>query len=179
MKPGSIYGATKVLNEFMAGRFEKRYGIEIPTLRIVAVYGPGREERGVTAWTSHMISEVTRGKPAFIRLPLLNTASFIYVDDVAEQLTRLCLAERLQYRFYNSGGYTATPRDFGDIVKKYYPAAEITYDDTAPLWPYPYRIDGARLAKEIQFEIRDPETGLLDQMNLERGLLGMPPLKRT
>ncbi len=178
MKPGSIYGATKVLNEFMAGRFEKRYGVEIPTLRIVAVYGPGREERGVTAWTSHMISEVTRGKPAFIRLPSNNTASFIYVDDVAEQLTRLCLAEKLQYRVFNSGGYTATPREFGDIVKKYYPKADITFDENAPLWPYPYKIDGTRLAKEIQFEIRDPETGLLDQMNLERISLGLGPLKR-
>ncbi len=178
MKPVSIYGATKVLNEFMAGRFEKRYGIEIPTLRIVAVYGPGREERGVTAWTSHMISAVTRGEPAFIRLPANNTASFIYVDDVAEQLTRLCLAENLRHRFYNSGGYTATPKDFGEIVKKYYPRADITYDNTAALWPYPYLIDGTRLAEEIRFEIRDPEAGLLDQMNLERGLAGLSPLKR-
>ena len=69
MKPVSIYGATKVLNEFLTGRFEKRYGTEIPILRIAAVYGRGREERGVTAWTSQMIAGAVQEKPVTIKIP--------------------------------------------------------------------------------------------------------------
>lgn len=93
MKPVSIYGASKVLNEFMASRFEMRYGIEIPILRIGAVYGTGREERGVTAWPNQMVSGAVRGEPVFIRLRPDQLASLIYLDDVAEQLVRLCLAK--------------------------------------------------------------------------------------
>ncbi len=178
MKPVSIYGATKVLNEFVAGRFEKRYGTEVPVLRIAPVYGTGREERGVTAWTSQMIAAVTREKPAFVRIRSAQKASLIYVEDVAEQLVRLCLAEKLKYRVYNSGGTPATPGDFRDIVKKYYPQAEITFDENAPLWPYPHKLDGSRLAKEINLQLRDPESGLLEQMNQERASLGLAPLKR-
>jgi UDP-glucuronate 4-epimerase len=178
MKPVSIYGATKVLNEFMAARFEKRYGLEVPLLRISAAYGTGREERGVTAWTSQLVAAVTRDKPAFVRIRSDQKASFIYVDDVAEQLVRLSLAEKLNYRCYNSGGYLSTPGDFRGIVKKYYPKAEITFDEKGPLWPYPYKLDGSRLAKEINLQLRDPESGLLGQINQERASLGLGPLKR-
>jgi nucleoside-diphosphate-sugar epimerase len=178
MKPTSIYGATKVLNELMAARFEKRYGVEVPVLRISAVYGPGREERGVTAWTSQLVAAVTREQPAYIRIRSDQKASFIYVEDVAEQLVRICLADKLNHRFYNSGGYLATPGDFRDIVKKYYPKATIVFDENAPLWPYPYKIDGSRLAKEINLQIRNPESGLLDQLNQERAKLGLEPFKQ-
>jgi nucleoside-diphosphate-sugar epimerase len=178
MKPFSIYGATKLLDEFMATRFERRYGIEIPVLRIAAVYGLGVAERGAMAWTSQMIAAVTRNQPVFIPLRPDQPVCFIHIDDVAEQLVRLCLAEKLGFRFYNSGGYTSTPGNFRDIVQKYYPAAEITFDEKAPLWSYPYRIDGRRLANEIHLAIRDPESGLLDQMNQERSVLGLEPLQR-
>ncbi len=178
MKPVSTYGATKVLNEFMAARFEKRYGIEVPVLRIAAVYGRGREERGVTAWTSQMIAAVVRGESAFIRLRSDQLASFIYVDDVAEQLVRLCLAEKLNYRVYNSGGYTSTPGEFREIVKKYYPDARIEFDAKAPWWPYPYKIDGTRIAKELNLKLRHPADGILEQMNQERLSLGLDLFQR-
>jgi nucleoside-diphosphate-sugar epimerase len=178
MKPVFIYGATKVLNEFMASRFEKKFGLEIPVLRIAAVYGKGREERGLTAWASHLVSNVVRGKPAFINLRPDQLSSFIYVDDVVEQLTRLCLAETLNYRIYNSGGFTSTPREFSEIIKKYYPDSNIKFDENAAPWFYPYKMDGTRIANEFNWEIRDPEAGLLDQINQERFSLGLEPLKR-
>lgn len=178
MKPVSIYGATKVLNEFMASRFEKRFGIEIPMLRIAAVYGTGREERGVTAWTSQMVSGAVRGKPVSIHLRPDQLASFIYVDDVAEQLVRLCLAEKLNYRIYNSGGVTSTPKEFAEIVKKYCPDADTKFDENAPPWPYPYKIDGKRMSKELNWEIREPEDGLLDQINQELTSLGLRSIQR-
>ena len=179
MKPVSIYGATKVLNEFLTGRFEKRYGTEIPILRIAAVYGRGREERGVTAWTSQMIAGAVQEKPVTIKIPSRQLASFIYVDDVAEQLVRLSLIERLRDRIYNSGGFTSCPAEFRDIIQKYYPRADIRFDENSPPWPYPYKIDGTRLAREIQWEIRNPDAGLLDQINEERTALNLEPMKKA
>jgi len=135
LKSGSIYGQTKALNEFMASKFETKYGLEIPSVRISAVYGTGREARGVTAWTSQMVAAAVTGKPIRIGLRPDQQASFIYVDDAAEQLVRLALAEKLAHRIYNSGGTTTTTGDFAAIAKEYYPEAEIGFDENAPPWP--------------------------------------------
>jgi UDP-glucose 4-epimerase len=176
LKSGSIYGQTKALNEFMAGKFEAKYGLEIPSVRISAVYGTGREARGVTAWTSQMVAAAVADRPVKIGLRSDQQANFIYVDDVAEQLVRLAMAEKLAHRIYNSGGTTRTTGDFAAIVKKYYPSAEIGFDENAPRWPYPHLIDGRRLEQEIGFKVRDPEDGILEQINQERTGLGMKPL---
>ena len=178
LKSGSIYGQTKALNEFMAAKFEAKYGVEVPSVRISAVYGSGREARGVTAWTSNMVAAAVAGKPVRIALRQDQQANFIYVEDSAEQLVRLALADSLQYRIYNSGGTTSTPGEFAAIVRKYYPQADISFDDNAPRWPYPHLIDGSRLENEVGFRVRDAEDGLLEQINQERINQGMEPLTK-
>ncbi|MBW2559043.1 MAG: NAD(P)-dependent oxidoreductase [Deltaproteobacteria bacterium] len=178
LKSGSIYGQTKALNEFMAAKFEAKYGVEIPSVRISAVYGTGREARGVTAWTSQMVAAAVSGKPIKIALRSDQKANFIYVDDAAEQLVRLALAESLEHRIYNSGGVTSTPAQFATIVKKYYPDADIAFDEKAPIWPYPHLIDSTRLEKEIIFKVRDIEEGLLEQINQERSVRGAAPIEK-
>ena len=177
MKPTSIYGATKVLNEFMASRFESRYGVEIPSLRISAVYGSGRADRGITAWTTQMVAGAIEGKPVSIKLRADQLSNFIYVDDVAEQLFRLTIMDNLKYRVYNSGGHSATPSEFTKIVHKYYPNLKINFDPNAPKWPYPHLVDGSRLEKEIGFTVRSPEEGLLAQINYERAKIGQAPFE--
>jgi UDP-glucose 4-epimerase len=178
MKPAFIYGATKVMDEYMAATYERKYGLEIPVLRIAAVYGRGREGGGLTAWTTELVSNVVRGKPVFVPIRGDQRASFIYVDDAVWQLARLCLVERLNHKLYNSGGYTATPKDFAEILRRYYPDADIKFDENAVPWPYSHRMDGTRIARELRWEIRDPEAGLLDQINEERFSLGLEPLQR-
>ena len=178
LKSGSIYGQTKALNEFMAAKFETKYGVELPSVRISAVYGSGREARGVTAWTSHMVAAAVAGEPVKIALRPDQQANFIYVEDSAEQLVRLALAKSLQHRIYNSGGVTSTPTDFAAVVKKYYPDADISFDENSPRWPYPHLIDGSRLEKEIDFRVREPEDGLVEQINQERSSRGIEPLTR-
>jgi len=179
LKSASIYGTTKALNEFMAGKFEARYGTEIASVRISAVYGTGREARGVTAWTSDMIAAAVRGEPVLVPIRSHQLSNFIYVDDVAEQLVRLALAEKLNHRIYNSGGASSTPSEFADILRKYYPDAAVQFDESARVWPYPHNVDGTRLEQEIQFKPRDPESGLLEQINKERALHNLPRLQRS
>ena len=177
MKPAFLYGATKMLTEFVASRYEKKYGMEAPILRISCVYGLGREERGLTAWTSEITSSVVRGKSVFIPVPSEMPASFISITDVAEQIARICLLEKLRYQVYNSGGCTAKVKEFSDIAKRYYPDADIKYDENAPAWPYVYKIDGSRIANEINYEVRDLNSALVEMLNQERHSLGRKPLK--
>jgi UDP-glucose 4-epimerase len=174
LRSGSIYGTSKAFNEFMAAKYEAKYGIEIPCVRISAVYGSGREARGVTAWTSKMVEAAVNGRPFMIPIRSNQLANFIYVDDSAVQLLRLVLKDVPQYRIYNSGGVTATPRDFLQVIKKYIPDADIQFDEKAPQWPYPFNIDGSRLEQEITYKPREPHECLLEQLNQERSTKGMP-----
>ena len=178
MKPASIYGATKVLNEFYGGPSLKsdmelklfQSGYQRFTVR------PGKIGV-VTAWTSKMVAAAVSGSPVQLAMRSDQLASFIYVDDSAEQLARLAKAETLGHRVYNSGGTTATPAQFAAVVEKYCPGAHIRFDPDAALWPYPHKVDGSRLEKEIGFYIRKPEQGLLKQINQERVARGMDPIE--
>ena len=174
LRSGSIYGTTKYLNEFMAAKFDAKYGLEIPCVRISAVYGSGREARGVTAWTSQMVAAAVRGEPVKINLRSDQQANFIYVDDAAEQLLRLVLKDKLQHRLFNSGGITTTTGYFARVVQKYVPGAQIRFSEDAPKWPYHHLIDGSRLAREIDFQVRPPEEGLFEQLNQEQSARGEP-----
>ncbi|MFA7423810.1 MAG: NAD(P)-dependent oxidoreductase [Desulfosarcinaceae bacterium] len=176
MQPSSIYGATKVFNEFMAQRFAKRYAMEIVSVRISAVYGSSRADRGVTAWTSRLVAGAVSGDPVHLAIRPDMKASLIYVDDSAEQLVRLAKVEALQHRVYNSGGATATPGEFAAIVARYCPGARIDFNLEAPLWPYPYQVDGSRLESEVGFHLRTPAKGLLAQVNQERASRGLAPI---
>jgi UDP-glucose 4-epimerase len=179
LKPASLYGATKLLNEFVASSFESKYGLEIPFLRIAGVYGMGTEKNALMSWPSKITSAAVSGEPVRIPIRPDEQASFIHVNDVAEHLFRLCMKKKLKYRIYNSGGFAASGREFLEIVKKYYPNVKVSFDKNAPLfWPYPSKLDGVRVSKEINWKLRDPETGLLDMINQDRLVLGLKQLKK-
>ena len=168
MAPSFLYGATKVLNEFLSSTFETRFRLKIPVLRIGAVYGGARDEKSLTSWTSQLLRNVVKGKVANVPLRRSQMVSFVHLDDVAEQLVGLCCKKNLKYRLYNSGGVTSSVGQFCAILKKYYPKADIRFNNRAPLWPYVYRIDGRRIADELKIEIRGLESGIMEQINEER-----------
>jgi nucleoside-diphosphate-sugar epimerase len=158
----------------MASGFEKKYGIKIPLLRIAGVYGMGTEKQALMSWPNKIVAAAVRGESVSIPINPDQPASFIHVEDVAEQLVRLGMEERLNYRIYNSGGHTSTAGEFRNIVRKYYPDAKIEFDEKAPSWwPYPYKLDGTRISKELKWELRDIESGLLEMMNQESLSLGL------
>jgi nucleoside-diphosphate-sugar epimerase len=125
-----------------------------------------------------MVAAAVKGEPVKIGIRPGQKANFIYVDDVAEQLVRMIRKEKLSFRMYNSGGITSTPADFAKIVKKYIPGADISFAENAPQWPYPPMVDGSRLEREIDLKVRQPEDGLLEQINQERAGRGMAQMGR-
>ena len=82
-KPSTVYGATKVAGEHLVAVYGGRYGLSTCSLRISAVYGPGR--------TTHCIIG------SFIRDALAHRASrvefgtdfarqYVYIDDVVRSI---------------------------------------------------------------------------------------------
>lgn len=171
-QPTMIYGAHKLLNEFMGSKYMERYGMSIAGLRIPVVAAPGRE-RGMGAWASIYADYPAVGKPVKIPSRSNQRASIIYVDDVAEILIHLCLAENLNYPIYNSCGYSITLQGLGEIIKKFFPEAEIQFDERAPDHPYVHNISSERLEKEFKIKLPPLEEVVKKHVNEARRRAGL------
>jgi UDP-glucose 4-epimerase len=147
------YGMMKVLNEFMAEKYVQRHGIGLACVRPPVVFGHGRK-RGSVLWAEDFATKPALGQPAVLPFPAATRDTWIYVDDCAEQLVRLCLAEKLNHFAYNNGGESVTATELAGMVRHWLPEAQISFDETKPGTPLIDRMDGSRLAREIDFAPR-------------------------
>jgi nucleoside-diphosphate-sugar epimerase len=169
------YGVMKILNEFMAEKYVQKHGISIACARPPVVFGHGRK-RGAVLWAEQFFSLPAISKPASLPFSANNRDCWVYVDDCAEQLVRLALKPRLAHFAYNSTGHAIRAGDLAEIVRRWAPAAEITFDETKPSTPLVDDLDGTRLIEEIGFTPRPIEAGVLAHMNEARAEASLPPL---
>jgi nucleoside-diphosphate-sugar epimerase len=169
------YGVMKLLNEFMAGKYVQKHGVSIACARPPVVFGHGRK-RGSVLWAEQFFSQPAIGKPVSLPFSANNRDCWVYVDDCAEQLVRLALKPRLAHFAYNSSGHAIRAGDLAEIVRRWAPGAEITFDESKPSTPLVDDLDGARLIDEIAFTPRPIEAGVLAHMNEARAEASLPPL---
>lgn len=156
--PYILYCATKRFNEYVASKYEQLYGVEIPALRVTAVVGAGRK-MGFTSWPSELVSNALQKKPTFVPLRSDHILNWIYVSDVAELVVRLCLAEKLRYRVYNTGGVIARAGELVEMVRKYIP--DTVAEFAAKPYELPlvvYRINNSKAREEFNWREMDLAT---------------------
>jgi nucleoside-diphosphate-sugar epimerase len=169
------YGAMKVLNEFMARKYVERHGLSLACVRPPVVFGHGRK-RGSVLWAEHFATSPALGQPVHLPFPSSTRDVWIYVDDCAEQLVRLTLAPELKHFAYNNGGDSVTAAQLAEHVRRWLPEAQITFEETAPGTPLIDRMDGSRLAREIDFTPRPLADGIRAHINEARTAAGLPPV---
>jgi nucleoside-diphosphate-sugar epimerase len=96
MRPTSSYGCSKAAMDFVLRGLWKKVPLDICSLRLTAVYGPGRQ-------TEFYIDTVVRaalaGKPA--RVDPLTDWPYIYVDDAADAAIAACFSRtRRQFAYF-------------------------------------------------------------------------------
>ena len=95
MRPGSTYGCSKAAMDFVLRGLWRKVALDICSLRLTAVYGPGRQ-------TEFNVDTIVRaalaGRPA--RLDPLTDWPYVYVDDAAEAAIAACFSERRQQLAY-------------------------------------------------------------------------------
>jgi UDP-glucuronate 4-epimerase len=107
MRPGSTYGCSKAAMDFVLRGLWHRVPLDLCSLRLTAVYGPGREtEFNVdTIVRAALRGEVARTAP-------LGDWPYIYVDDAAEAAIAACFAqERKQLAYFVAHPERVTPQD--------------------------------------------------------------------
>ncbi len=124
MDPIGLYGIAKLASERLSEYYVRRHGLDIRSLRLPGVVGPGHlPQGGTTDFAVHMFYAAPTGTytcylEPHTRLPM------IYIDDVirAIQLLMAAPAERLTVRSaYNLHGLSFSPTDLEQEIQKRYP----------------------------------------------------------
>ena len=107
LRPGSTYGCSKAAMDYVLRGLWRRVPLDICSLRLTAVYGPGRQ-------TEFNVDTIVRaalaGKPA--RLDPLTDWPYVYVDDAAEAAIAACFStQRRQLVYYVAHPERVTPDD--------------------------------------------------------------------
>ena len=153
------YGVMKLLNEFMAEKYIKKYGCSIAYTRPSVVFGYGRQNTAIN-WAEDFAAKPALGQAAHLPFSKKNRDNWIYVDDCAEQLVRLALKETLNYSCFNTGAETLDGSQLEATVKKIIPDAKIYFDENVKSTPLIDDQNDDRIRKEIDFNPRSFEEGV-------------------
>lgn len=107
MRPTSTYGCSKAAMDYVLRGLWRKVPLDICSLRLTAVYGPGRE-------TEFNVDTIVRaalaGQPA--RLDPLTDWPYIYVDDTADAAIAACFSgARKQLAYFVAHAEKVTPED--------------------------------------------------------------------
>jgi len=165
--PKSLYGLMKLVNNGLAERYTKTYGVQIIKVHSAAIIGPGN-----TAFSRRMIQDPALGKPGFANWPSAGPRNIVGVDDIAQLYTKMALTNDVKHDTYMGTGPSPTGNELAGIVKKYLPQAEITFDEKArvPAWNF----DNSRTVKEFGWKIQSVEEMVVDEINGTREAAGLP-----
>jgi nucleoside-diphosphate-sugar epimerase len=165
--PKSLYGLMKLVNNSLADRYSKAFGIQMIKVHSAAVIGPGN-----TAFSHRMIQLPALGEPGFANWPSSGPRNIVGVVDIARLYTKMVLAGKVRHDAYMGTGPSPTGRELASMVKKHLPGAEINFDESAriPAWNF----DNSRAVKEFDWQIRSVEEMVLDEINGTRQEAGLP-----
>jgi nucleoside-diphosphate-sugar epimerase len=107
MRPTSSYGCSKAAMDFVLRGLWRKVPLDLCSLRLTAVYGPGRQ-------TEFNVDTIVRaalaGKPA--RLDPLTDWPYVYIDDAADAAIAACFSPtRRQLAYYVAHPERVTPDD--------------------------------------------------------------------
>jgi nucleoside-diphosphate-sugar epimerase len=107
MRPASTYGCSKAAMDYVLRGLWRRVPLDICSLRLTAVYGPGRQ-------TEFNVDTIVRaalvGEPA--RLDPLTDWPYVYMEDAADAAIAACFsANRKQLAYFVAHPERVTPED--------------------------------------------------------------------
>ena len=172
--PINVYGMTKAANDFAAGRYRDRYGMDVRGVRICTVFGHGRVT-GMTGMIGGlMMSLPAIGQPVAMDFDPSEASPMIHAEDAAEMFVQVALSTSLNHSIYISGGHLATIQDMANLVRDFVPDAQISTGDR-PV-PHVYLVDNSRMLADIGYEMAPLRVRVLEHMNDARREAGLPPI---
>lgn len=159
-EPTTPYGVTKVAGELFGTVYNSLYGMQIASLRVTEVYGPGL---WMPSLLGDMIRAGLRGEPFRLEAGGEHPFQFVFVEDVATAARLAANTPTLTQAVYNvSGGRRLTVAETAQILEKLIPGA--SYDIGPGLLPQWDR------QGEYDLSASSRDLGYTPAWTLERGL---------
>jgi UDP-glucose 4-epimerase len=115
--PTTPYGVTKVAGELFGGVYNSLYDMEIVSLRVTEVYGPGL---WMPSLLGDMIRAGLRGEPFVLESGGDHPFQFVHVEDVATAARLASTATTLAQPVYNiSGGRQVTVAETAQLLEQH------------------------------------------------------------
>lgn len=121
--PNTPYAVTKVTTEHLGRVYNELYGLEVVSLRVSEVYGPGLRMPEVL---KDMLNAAIHGEPFTMLEGAEHRFHFVHVRDVAAAAVLAATAVDLKQPVYNvSGGRQVTLGELMALITSRYPRARI------------------------------------------------------
>ena len=168
-----VYAASKIYNEHQAEWYNKAFDMQITGVRPANVTGPDKERGSM----DHVrcVTLPARGQP--VHFPFQDVMRLpIHVEDISEIFVRVTLADSTQHEVYNSGGETISMGALADLVRRYLPDAQISFDKDAggKASSGNYMMDNTRLRQEFEVSLASFPQRVLEIINEIRKEEGLP-----
>ena len=172
----SLYAASKIFNEHQADWYNRAFDMAITGVRPANITGPDK----VRGSMDHVRCQVLPAGGEPVQFPFRDGMTLpLHVEDIAEVFVRVTLAAETQHTIYNSGGESLSLGQLADIVRRFLPDAEVTFDadeggrEASGL----YLMDNSRLVEEFEVEYAPFEQRVMETINESRGE-GLPSAGR-
>jgi len=124
LRPTTGYGLSKALGEHVAQYFRERFCMDVSTLRLSVVFGPGRWYGGVVSTLNRLLAEARPGDSAQCTVPA-EPFDLVHVADVATA-TRLAIESPRPLRgAYHVNSLTTTYAELARSIERQVPGYRI------------------------------------------------------
>jgi len=159
--PTYFYRASKTVSEWMGDFYKEKHGVDFVALRYSSVYGPGLYRSIPLELKRGILGQPCR---PFLTRPL---DDLIYVDDVADAVSRALFADKPLSRAYNIGlDKTYVSEDLKRAIQKALPDLNFEigqHSNAAEVAPH-------RLRDPLDISLAKKELGWAPKIYLEEGI---------
>lgn len=121
--PNTPYGVTKVAGELLGRVYSSAYGLDVVSLRVTEIYGPGLKLPEVL---KEMIVAAVRGAPFQLASGASHRFQFVHASDVTRAALLAMAKPHLPQHVYNvSGGSQVTLAEVVAIIEDMYPGCDV------------------------------------------------------
>jgi len=129
MKPSTVYGCTKVLNELLGTYYKTKYGMDFRSIRYPQVISCTEAFGGSGDYSIEIFYGAMRNKTYTCYLHENTKMSFVYVDDLIEGTLKLLESEpkKLSDVVYNIQSCSFTVKEIYQEIKKHIPEFQMNH----------------------------------------------------
>jgi UDP-glucuronate 4-epimerase len=169
----SQYAVNKIINEWQAHDYRRKYGMTITCIRPANVTGPDKKF-GSIDHVNCMCQPARGSSVTFSHRDTMRCV--IHVGDMAEVFARVLRTDKPKHVTYNSGGFTVSLGELAALVKEFLPDADIRFEHEAGgrATSGNFLIDNSRVVSEFGVQYAPLRQRVREVINDIRRDAGLP-----